>query len=324
MTKTVESTVSTSVLYGVINCIMVIPVSISFCSIIYKDPAFAPYLPSLVKLVVFSSAVHQLAFTVLSSLPFAVGQVQDAGLIFLSAMASYIARHCEHAENIVPTTLFILSIYTALLGVVLIIVSKLKLASFVQYLPVPVIGGYLAYIGYFCATAGLEMMGGIQIENLQDYLLILEPAKFSLIAPGIVLGVGTYMLLQRGGASPYTLPMAMGFSLVLFYATMLATNTSFEEARLVGWIAPLTPMSKCFVHYILGLVFIGYYYYATNLTPPRLSPVCLGALRHHQGGVASVHQTASSLAGHVCRGCGLKVCMVYVYICICMCIYSDE
>eukprot|EP01031_Cornospumella_fuschlensis_P001913 gene1913-2386_t len=74
MSKSSTSTVATSSLYGVINCIMVIPVSISFCSIIYKDPAFAPFLPSLVKLVVFSSAVHQLAFSYLSSLPFAVGQ----------------------------------------------------------------------------------------------------------------------------------------------------------------------------------------------------------------------------------------------------------
>ncbi|RYY81905.1 hypothetical protein EON63_14465 [archaeon] len=228
-----------------INCIMVIPVSISFCSIIYKDPAFAPYLPSLVKLVVFSSAVHQFAFTVLSSMPFAVGQVQDAGLIFLSAMASYIARHCEHPENIVPTTLFILSIYTALLGVVLIIVSKLKLASLVQYLPVPVIGGYLAYIGFFCASAGLEMMGSIQIAALRDYLLVFQPRTFILIAPGLVLGIGTYILLLRKAASPYTLPMAMGASLVLFYAAMLATSTTFEQAREMGWIAPLTPASKC-------------------------------------------------------------------------------
>ena len=45
----------------------------------------------LVKLVLFSSLVHQAAFSAQSSLPFAIGQVQDAGLIFLSKIAGEIA-----------------------------------------------------------------------------------------------------------------------------------------------------------------------------------------------------------------------------------------
>ena len=35
--------------------------------------------------------VHQAAFSAFSSLPFSIGQVQDAGLIFLSKMASDLA-----------------------------------------------------------------------------------------------------------------------------------------------------------------------------------------------------------------------------------------
>ena len=74
-------------LYGFVNGVMVIPVMISFTSIIFRNQAFEAYMPSLIKLVLFSSMLHQVSFTIFSSLPFAVGQVQDAGLIFLSAMA---------------------------------------------------------------------------------------------------------------------------------------------------------------------------------------------------------------------------------------------
>ena len=73
--------------YGFVNLVILTPVAISFTTIIFSHPIFAPYLPSLSKLVLFSSAVHQASFTSFSTLPFAVGQVQDAGLIFLSAMA---------------------------------------------------------------------------------------------------------------------------------------------------------------------------------------------------------------------------------------------
>ena len=47
--------------------------------IIFSDPFFKPHLPLLVKLLFFSSVVHQTCFTLLSTLPFAIGQVQDAG-----------------------------------------------------------------------------------------------------------------------------------------------------------------------------------------------------------------------------------------------------
>ena len=38
-------------------------------------------------------------------------------------------------------------ISTAALGVVLVLVGRARLAKFVSYLPMPVIGGYLAFIG---------------------------------------------------------------------------------------------------------------------------------------------------------------------------------
>lgn len=47
---------------------------------------------------------------------------------------------------IVATTMVLLSASTALLGIVLIIIGKCKLGDVVSYLPMPVVGGYLAYM----------------------------------------------------------------------------------------------------------------------------------------------------------------------------------
>ena len=63
----------TGLIYGLINSIMLIPITISFCTIIYQNHAFTNIMPQLVKLVLFSYAIHQLAFTYFSSLPFAIG-----------------------------------------------------------------------------------------------------------------------------------------------------------------------------------------------------------------------------------------------------------
>jgi SulP family sulfate permease len=103
---------------------------------------------ALSKLVIFSSMIHQLSFVLFSTMPFAIGTVQDAGLIFLSSMANTIANEMldagESEAAIVSTTLVLLSLGTALLGLVLVVLGKFKLANAVGYLPMPVVGGMFA------------------------------------------------------------------------------------------------------------------------------------------------------------------------------------
>jgi hypothetical protein len=64
---------------GVLNSVIALPVMLSFATIIFRDSFFREHLSSLIKLVFLSSALHQLAF-LRSSMPFAVGQVQDGAL----------------------------------------------------------------------------------------------------------------------------------------------------------------------------------------------------------------------------------------------------
>lgn len=62
-----------------------------------------------------------------------------------------------HQRTIVSSCLVILGCCTACLGAVLVVVGRARLAKFVAYLPMPVISGYLAYIGFFCIEAGLSL-----------------------------------------------------------------------------------------------------------------------------------------------------------------------
>lgn len=68
-----------------------------------QDETYEAYLPQLAKLAFLASAVHQAVFLLFSTLPFAVGQVQDVGLIFLSAMASSISARCA-AQVVSPAS----------------------------------------------------------------------------------------------------------------------------------------------------------------------------------------------------------------------------
>lgn len=94
-------------------------------SILMQDHFFQPVLGQMVKLVFLSSGVHQIIFSIKSTLPFAVGQVQDVGLIFLSAMATSVVEASRKAgkDNDVTlgTVLVTLLLTTFLVGVLIIL-----------------------------------------------------------------------------------------------------------------------------------------------------------------------------------------------------------
>uniref|UniRef100_A0A7S1UB31 STAS domain-containing protein n=1 Tax=Phaeomonas parva TaxID=124430 RepID=A0A7S1UB31_9STRA len=235
-----ENEVVKGAVYGVVNGLMVLPVMISFAAIIYRDPAFQPFLPTLVKLTIFSAGIHQIAFALFSSMAFAVGQVQDAGLIFLAAMAGTIVTFCNDAgadsDTMISTTVVLLSSATLCLGLALMLVGRLKLASCVQYLPMPVVGGYLAFIGLFCGESGFAMMGGVEVAGVNEWYKFADPHVLTLITPGFVLGLGLYWAV-RNCRHMLTLPGCMGAIILGFYATLYFTGTSLDEARELGWVA---------------------------------------------------------------------------------------
>lgn len=222
------------VLYGVINAAIVLPVLMSFGSIIYRDEAFSPYMPVLVKLTVVSGMVHQICFSTFSTLPFAVGQVQDAGLIFLSSMARSMVQYCQNQgytdEAMLATVTIGMGIATALLGFALVLIGKFSLAQYVQMLPTCVIGGYLAFIGWFCGMSGLELMAG---GGDLSFKLIADNIMFLL--PGIMGGVLIYVLVRRL-RHMVVLPTCIAVILTTFYVVLFATSSSVEEATEMGWI----------------------------------------------------------------------------------------
>ena len=249
------------VVQGVIQAVLLVPVTISFSAIIFKHPVFAPYLPQLSRLVIASSMVHQTCFAAWSTLPFAVGQVQDAGLIFLSAIASGIATRAQAdhdqspcafacdaddalAPAVVATTLITLGACTCALGAMLVVAGRLRLASLVQYLPMPVIGGYLAYIGFFCGQAGLGLMAGVELDGIGDWPELLAPSADPLmpapllrVAPGLVLGVGLYALVTNV-RHDFALPGAMIAIVAAFYFVLyFVVGADLAAARAAGWVA---------------------------------------------------------------------------------------
>ncbi|KAE8960276.1 hypothetical protein PR002_g30270, partial [Phytophthora rubi] len=228
-------------MYGIINSILTIPTMYGYAVILFSHKDFEDFMPALSKLVMFSSVVHQVMFTLMSSLPFSIGQVQDAGLIFLSTMATSI---CDSLGDDVPveakvtTSIVTIGIATAALGVCLVVMGKLRLAALASYLPMPVIGGYLAFIGIFCLYAGLALCTGLVVNNVESMASVFDNAHDVLLCvPGVLGGAFLLVVSQRYDNS-FILSGAIMIMPVMFFFIMLVGGISMDDARDGGWIDP--------------------------------------------------------------------------------------
>jgi sulfate permease, SulP family len=197
---------------------------------------------ALSKLVIFSSLIHQLGFTLFSSLPFAIGTVQDAGLIFLSHMANYIAKNMidQPSEAIVSTTIVLLGLGTASLGAVLVVMGHFNLANAVSYLPMPVVGGYLAFIGYFCCQAGVALCISQPMTTLWDWSYLMQGRSMMLAFPGMISGL-ILTMTSRNAQNDAALPGMMMVIPSLFYLYILVTGMGLDGAREGGWVGQVAP-----------------------------------------------------------------------------------
>ena len=237
------------IVYALVNSIMCVPSLYGYASVIFSHSIYQSHINALSKLVIFSSVVHQICFSIFSSLPFSIGQVQDAGLIFLSSMSTAIAtimlegqdpNNEELVSEIVSTTIVLLGLATACLGVVLVVMGKFRLADAVAYLPLPVVGGYLAYIGYFCLEAGVALCISHSILKPADWAHLFEENSLLLATPGIIAGV-FFTLVSRKCSNEAILPISMVAVPVAFYIVLFLCGYTIEDARNGSWVGETSP-----------------------------------------------------------------------------------
>ncbi|GAB4817875.1 hypothetical protein N2152v2_004921 [Parachlorella kessleri] len=233
-----ETPLSRALVFGSINSIATVPTLIAFAAIVFKAPVYAPYIDLLCKFFFLASAVIQAVFCMQSSLPYAIGQVQDVGLIFLSAMASSIAVLCAEAgrdaATALGTSLLTMTVCTFLVGLGTLAVSKFKLAGLVQYLPLPVVGGYLGFVGYFCIASGVGLGAGVAIDTIPSWAHLASWDALCKLLPTLASCAAMMITLEKV-AHPLGLPAVMVSIVAAFHLTLLGLGVTLKQAQHAGW-----------------------------------------------------------------------------------------
>lgn len=123
---------------------------------------------------------------------------------------------------------------TALCGVVFLILGLRRRGGLIRYIPVPVVGGYIAGAGWLLVQGGIHFVIDEPLFYTELSELI-EGRALRLWLPALAFGV-VLLLAVRFLKKPYVIPLTIGIGIAVFALTATALGASIQDVRAGGWL----------------------------------------------------------------------------------------
>ena len=252
------------VLYGVVSVCILLPVILGYASILVGGPpALQPLLSRVAALQFLANGAFAGVYLGFDTATHAtIGTIQDPSIIFFNAGARQLAAQCDVISaqalaavtaNVTHPGLEVPRCDTAALSVAVVLMVGIgtacsalgflglsfmpKLVQLVTYIPLPVVGGFLASVGAFILQGGLSLALQAVDPGVDDPSgwLASFAALTSVDNLAATLLTLTYALVLfvavRVSSHPALLPTLIALPVPLFYLAMLLPGLSLQGAR---------------------------------------------------------------------------------------------
>lgn len=216
-------------------------VSPSYSSLIFQGE-LATYFAAGLGIALVSNIVVVVITSLFSSDHTTISQPQSTAAIFHGMIVGAVVAAAPVDTPL--ETLFGLAVWSIILSSVLaggfvLLLGMLHAGSLIRYVPFPIIGGYMAGLGWILLQAGFKVVVGLRISV--DALPVLTTADvFLRWTPAFVFGA-VVLGLQTRSRSVFIVPGAVAVSLVLFNLAALLAGDSVDGLIEAGWLLPRVP-----------------------------------------------------------------------------------
>ncbi|MDA1142670.1 MAG: SulP family inorganic anion transporter [Planctomycetota bacterium] len=228
-----------AVVAGVINAVLTVIVAIAFASMLWSGE-LAQFASSGIGVVMFTGVVVVvLSFT--SSIPCTSGVPQDTPTVIMALMAASIAKEMTGAtpEQLFMTVAAGIALSTLLVGVFFFLLGQFNLATFVRFIPFPVVGGFLAGVGWLLVLGSFSVI--CSANPIDNPVVFFAGSTVLKWIPAVAFCVALMVVLPR--IRHYlTLPGLIIGACILFYLGVTLFGSTLGEALENGWM--LGPFPK--------------------------------------------------------------------------------
>jgi SulP family sulfate permease len=213
---------------GVVEAVL----AVAFASLVFGG-RIHQYLPEGIALYLAAASLTLAILAWRAGRRGVIGSLQATGAVLLSIVAATTGLVGSPEEGFLAVVAAT-AVVTVLCGVVFLVLGMRRRGDLIRYIPVPVVGGFIAGAGW------LLLQGAIHVaidEPLfyTDLAELFEGRAVRLWLPTVAFGV-VLLLAVRIVRKPLVIPVTIGIGLVGFALVAVAMGASIEDVRGGGWL----------------------------------------------------------------------------------------
>lgn len=208
-----------------------------------------PYLGIGLVLFLVGAGVAMAILALRSPYAAASGGPQDtpAAVLFTVATALAATPGSAAPEKAFATTLAFLMLASLLFGVATYLLGRFRLGRIAQFLPYPVIGGFMAGTGWLLLGSGIKATADLPV-TLESVSSLLQPETMAHWLPALLCG-GLLFTLMRRFRHAVTLPVSLLTAVAIFYLVAYASGLDVAQLQARRWLlvpAEAAPVGSAF------------------------------------------------------------------------------
>lgn len=205
--------------------------AVSLASLIFAGLP-AEYLARGLAMALITGGISITLMALFSSVTGVIASVQDSPAVLLAVGIASLTTTVSQPETLLATITSLVFLTTLLTGIFLFLPGRFRLGNLVRYVPYPVIGGFLAGMGWLLVHGALGTMTNIPLTlaALPQYA---ESGHLLQWVPGVLFGLILFVGV-RAFRHSLTLPGLLLPGFVVFYGVLLLTGTSLDDATRLG------------------------------------------------------------------------------------------
>ncbi|MEO1016093.1 MAG: SulP family inorganic anion transporter [Pseudomonadota bacterium] len=236
--------IARNILSGVAVAFVTIAYCLSFSALIFSGP-FADGLGYGITAALTSAGVACLIVSRLSSIGVAVACPDTPPVAVIAAMAFALGSSIgasQGSSQALGTLVTAIALTTLLTGICLFAIGYLRLATWMRFIPYPVIAGFLAASGWFLLTGAYRVATGVELD-FNGVEAAFSARNLPLWGTSLAFA-GLLFLVRRATTSPFAVPIALFAALLLVVLIAEFGGVPASEIQAQGWLmgVPATSM----------------------------------------------------------------------------------
>jgi sulfate permease, SulP family len=223
---------------GTVSTLVMLCYAMSLGTMIFSAD-LARYAELGVPTALISCVVTALVISLTSSMRMNIAGPDSNATAFLAGVAAGVASSVRtdgrSAQVILLTVLIAIALCSIVTGIILYAIGSSKRSRSLQFLPYPVVGGFLAGTGYLLLAGAFRVLTG-QAPHWHT-LALLTHLHWLAWLPAVLVGALT-TILSRAWKHAAALPLTLAFGIVLFYLLLHIAGLSTDDARNMGLLLP--------------------------------------------------------------------------------------